>query len=160
MPATTDIVATYKGPRRAFARILSTGQREDRALMILMVGCTIAFVARWPVLARQAHLEGIELNMLLGGTLMAWLFIAPLVFYGLAALTHLLAKLVRGKGDWYGARIALFWSFLAASPLLLLNGLIEGFVGPGPGLQIVGFLWFAIFIWFWLSGLIEAERGT
>ena len=159
MPATSDIVATYKGPRRAFARILGMGQREDRALMILMSGCTIAFVSRWPALARQAHLEDIELNMLLGGTLMAWLFVAPLLFYGLAALSHIIAKLLRGQGDWYGARIALFWSLLASSPLLLLNGLIEGFIGPGPGLQIVGFVWFAIFMWFWLSGLIEAERG-
>ena len=96
--------------------------------------------------------------MLLGGALMAWLFIAPLVLYALAALSHLLAKLLRGQGDWYGARVALFWSLLASSPLMLLNGLIEGFVGPGPGLQLVGLLWFIVFMWFWLSGLLEAER--
>lgn len=160
MPVTADMVATYRGPRKAFARILSMGQREDRALMILMAGCTIAFVARWPALARDAHFSGQDLNMLLGGTLMAWLFIAPLALYGLAALSHLLAKLLRGQGDWYGARVALFWSLLASSPLLLLNGLIEGFIGPGPGLQIVGFLWFAVFMWFWLSGLIEAEKAN
>ena len=126
--------------------------------MILMAGCLIAFVARWPALARQAHISGDDLNMLLGGALMAWLFIAPLVLYALAALSHLLAKLLRGQGDWYGARVALFWSLLASSPLMLLNGLIEGFVGPGPGLQLVGLLWFIVFMWFWLSGLLEAER--
>ena len=158
MPISSDMVATYKGPRKAFARLLSSEVREDRALMILMAGCLIAFVARWPALARQAHISGDDLNMLLGGALMAWLFIAPLVLYALAALSHLLAKLLRGQGDWYGARVALFWSLLASSPLMLLNGLIEGFVGPGPGLQLVGLLWFIVFMWFWLSGLLEAER--
>ena len=158
MPISSDMVATYRGPRKAFARLLSSEVREDRALMILMAGCLIAFVARWPALARQAHISGDDLNMLLGGALMAWLFIAPLVLYALAALSHLLAKLLRGQGDWYGARVALFWSLLASSPLMLLNGLIEGFVGPGPGLQLVGLLWFIVFKWFWLSGLLEAER--
>ena len=160
MPISSDMVATYKGPRKAFARILSMGQREDRALMILMAGCLIAFVARWPALARQAHVSGQDLNMLLGGALLAWLFIAPLALYALAALTHVIAKILRGQGDWYGARVALFWSLLASSPLMLLNGLIEGFVGPGPGLQLVGFVWLAVFIWFWLSGLLEAERPS
>ncbi len=160
MPLSSDIVATYKGPRKAFARILGAGQREDRALMILMAGCLIAFIARWPALARQAHLSGEELNMLLGGTLLAWLFIAPLALYLIAALSHIIAKALRGQGDWYGARIALFWSLLASSPLLLLNGLIEGMIGEGPGLQLVGFAWFIVFLWFWLSGLIEAERAN
>lgn len=159
MPVTNDIVATYKGPRKVFARLLSMGQREDRALIMLMAGCSVAFVSRWPALARQAHMSGEELNMLLGGALMAWLFVAPLLMYALAALTHILAKALRGQGDWFGARLALFWSFLAASPLLLLNGLVEGFVGQGLELRGVGFVWFVIFIWFWLSCLIEAERG-
>ncbi|MBC7180364.1 MAG: YIP1 family protein [Roseovarius sp.] len=52
---------------------------------------------------------------------------------------------------------ALFWAFLAASPLILLHGLVAGFVGPGPGLQAVGLLWLLVFLWFWVSGLIEAE---
>ncbi|MGH1579252.1 YIP1 family protein [Planktotalea sp.] len=160
MPVSSDIVATYKGPRRAYARILGMGQREDRALMILMAGCLIAFVARWPALARQAHMTGDDLNMLLGGALMALLFVAPLALYAIAALSHIVAKALRGQGDWYGARIALFWALLASSPLMLLNGLIEGMIGPGAGLQMVGFLWFAVFIWFWLSGLIEAESSN
>lgn len=159
MPVTSDIVATYKGPRRTFARILAMGQREDRALMILMAGCLIAFVARWPVLARQAHMSGEELNMLLGGSLLAIMFVLPLAFYLIGGLSHLVAKLLGGKGSWYGARLALFWAFLAVSPITLLRGLVESMVGPGAGLQLVEFVWFAVFIWFWMSGLYEAERA-
>lgn len=160
MPVTSDMIATYKGPRKVFARLLGMGQREDRALILVMSACAVAFISQWPALARKAHLTGQALDSLLGGALMAWLFIAPLLLYALAALSHVIALALRGKGDWYGARLALFWSMLAASPLMLLHGMIGGFIGPGTGLQVVGFLWFAIFIWFWLSCLIEAERSV
>lgn len=158
MPVTTDILATYRGPRRTLRRLLADGQREDRALIVLMAACLIIFVAQWPPLARQAHLEGQDLNPLLGGSLLAWVFIAPLMFYGLAALSHLVARLLGGQGSWYGARIALFWALLAASPLILLHGLVAGFIGEGPQLTVVALAWLAVFLWFWFAGLVEAER--
>lgn len=159
MPVTRDIAATYAAPGRVMRRLLSMGQREDRALAFLMFGCAIVFVAQMPRLARQAHLSGEDLNMLMGGTLLAWIFIAPLLFYGLAAMSHLLARLVGGRGDWFGARLALFWSLLASTPLLLLHGLVAGFIGPGPALSGVGFVWLAVFVWFWISTLTQAERA-
>ena len=160
MPVTTDITATYFGPGRVMKRLLETGQREDRALVILMAFCVLVFFAQLPRLSREAHLTGQELNMLLGGTLLAWVFIAPLLLYTIAALSHLIARLFGGKGSWYGARLALFWSLLASTPLLLLYGLLAGFVGPGPGLQAVGVLWLVVFGWFWVSSLLQAERPS
>jgi hypothetical protein len=157
MPVTRDIVATYRGPRRVVRRLLDMGVREDRALMILVVACIVVFVAQWPRLAREAHLTDQALNPLLGGALLGWLFIAPLLFYVLALVSHGVARLARGHGTAYGARLALFWAFLAASPLILLHGLMAGFVGPGAGLQLVGLIWCGVFGWFWLSGLYEAE---
>ncbi len=159
MPVACDIVATYRGPRRVMRRLLEMGTREDRALAILIAGCVIVFVAQLPRLAREAHLTGQELNPLLGGSLMAWIFIAPLLMYALALVSHLLARAVGGKGTGFGARLALFWACLAASPLILLHGLVAGFVGPGIQLQIVGALWCAIFLWFWVTSLREAEWG-
>ena len=160
MPVTSDIVATYRGPRRVIRRLLDMGQREDRALVMLIAACVIVFVAQWPRLAREAHLAGEALNPLLGGALLAWVFIAPLLLYAVAFLSHAIARLFKGAGTAYGARLALFWAFLAASPLMLLNGLVAGFVGPGPGLQLVGAIWIVIFLWFWLSNLREAGWGT
>ncbi len=141
-------------------RLLSDGNREDRALAILMSFCGIVFIAQLPRLSREAHLTGQDLSILMGGTLMAWIFLAPLLLYLLAGLSHLLARILGGKGDWYGARLALFWSLLASSPLLLLHGLAAGFLGPGPQLQGVGILWLGVFVWFWISTLRQAERPT
>ena len=160
MPFTHDIVATYRGPGKVVRRLLTAGPREDRALAILMGACAILFIARWPALARQAHIEEQELNMLLGGTLMATIFLAPLLFYTLALIAHWIARVFRGQGPAYNARLALFWSLLASSPLVLLNGLVAGFIGPGLELTLVGLLWFAVFMWFWLAGMVAAYRGA
>jgi hypothetical protein len=112
-----------------------------------------------PRLAREAHLTGQDLDMLMGASLLAWIFIAPLALYCVAGASYLVIRVVRGQGSAFGARLALFWALLAASPLMLLNGLVAGFIGPGLELRIVGFLWFAFFLWFWLAGLLAAARA-
>lgn len=159
MAITRNISATYRGPGRVMRQLLAMGPREDRALAYLMAGCLVMFVSQMPKLAREAHLTGEDLNMLMGASLMAWVFMAPLLLYGLAALSHLVAKLFRGQGSYYGARLALFWALLASSPLILLNGLVAGFIGPGIELQVVGMVWVGVFAWFWISGLLAAERA-
>lgn len=157
MPVTSDITATYRGPRRVMRRLMEMGQREDRALAFLMGFCVLVFFGQMPRLSREAHLSGQDLNMLMGGTLLAWVFIAPLLLYAVAAVSHMVAKVLGGQGTWYTARLALFWSLLASAPLLLLHGLVAGFIGPGPQLQGVGILWLAVFVWFWISSLRQAE---
>lgn len=160
MAVTTDIAAMYRRPRTVFRRLISTGPREDRALMFLMLACGIIFVAQWPRLARAAHLEpGVPLQALLGGALMAWMFLAPLILYALAAASRVVAGLLGGQGTWYGARLALFWSLLAAAPLWLLTGMVAGFLGPGPALSLTGAVALATFLLFWGIGLVETEKA-
>lgn len=153
MAVSSDIVATWRGPGRVVRRLLARGENEARALAFLMAGCALTFVSRWPALAREAHLEKTELAPAMGAALFAWMFVAPLLFYVLAALSHLVTRAMGGQGTGHGARLALFWAFLAASPLMLLNGLVEGFIGQGPGLQMVGLAWLLAFAWFWIAGL-------
>ena len=118
MAATRDIVATYRGPGRVVRRLLGDGAEESRLLIYLMLGCGLVFVAQTPRLARQAFQTGQELNMLLGGTLVGWIFIMPLVFYILALLVHLVAKPLGTALDGFGSRLALFWALLASSPVM------------------------------------------
>ena len=123
-----------------------------------MAACLLIFVGQWPRLAREAYLTPeLTLDLLITSALLGWLFLAPLVLYGLAALSHAVARILGGKGSWFSARLAMFWALLAASPLWLLHGLVAGFVGPGPALSSVEILMVIGFLFIWLNGLIEAE---
>ena len=138
-----------------------SGHREDRAIAILMAACVLIFIAQWPRLAREAHFDEAQtFQALMAGALMGWVFIAPLMMYALAALTHLILRPFGGQGTWFRSRLALFWALLAASPLWLFHGLLAGFVGPGVSLNLVGLLALLAFFVFWAAGLIEAERQT
>ena len=158
MALTGDLIATYRAPRAVMRHHLAMGVREDRALIYLIAACVLIFVSRWPGLQRQAFLdESVPLEALLGGALLGWLFIAPLALYAIAALSHLAARAIGGQGSGFGARLALFWALLAASPLWLLNGLVAGFIGPGIQLTLTGALALAVFVLFWGINLHQAE---
>lgn len=158
MSVTANILRSWREPRAVMRGLLAGGRREDRALMFLMGACFVIFLAQWPRLTRMAQ-EGAEapLQAMLGGALFAWLFIAPLLFYGIAALLRMLFVALRRPIGWYEARLALFWSLLAASPLWLLNGLMNGVVGQGLVTVIVGFAILAAF--FWLLAMMLATAA-
>lgn len=164
MPVTTDIVRTWRRPRAVMRDLLAQGRREDRAIAYLMISCFLIFIAQWPRLTRQAAgfdlppgAEVPDLYRLMTYEFFAWMMVWPLFLYIFAGLTHILAGIFRGKGDWFGARLALFWSMLSTTPLALLYGLTAGFVGPGPQTNLVGGLWVAAFAYIWIQSLREAE---
>lgn len=164
MAVTADIMRSWRAPRAVMRDLLAQGQREDRAIAYLMAACVLIFVSQGPRLSRQAAgfdlvpgTEARDLTELLSYALFSWVMLAPIALYGVAALTHMLAKVLGGKGSFYSARLALFWSLLAATPVLLLYGLTAGFVGPGVQAQLVGAIWVAGFCWIWLQSLREAE---
>ncbi len=164
MPVTSDIVRTWRAPRAVIRSILDQGRREDRAIAYLMIACFLIFVAQWPRLSRiaagfdlQPGAEAPDLTRLMAYEFLAWIMIWPLFLYFLAAITHVIAKALGGQGDWYGARIALFWSMLATVPVLLLHGLTAGFIGPGQQTNIVGAIWVIGFLVIWFQSLREAE---
>lgn len=164
MAVTTDILRTWRDPRAVMRKILAQGKREDRAVAFLYLSCLLIFVGQWPSMARQSAgfdvapgTEGFDISTRLTYGAFTWLIIAPLLFYGLAAASHLMAKVLGGKGDHFGARMALFWSLLATIPALLLYGLTVGFIGSGMQANLTGGLWVAAFGWIWLQSLREAE---
>ncbi|GGE03360.1 hypothetical protein SAMN05421774_101620 [Gemmobacter megaterium] len=160
MSVTQRILASWRRPQAVVRELLAAGQREDRALVILMVACLIIFVAQWPALSRAAYLdESVPLDARLGGALMGTLFLLPPLAYGLAAISHLVARVMGGQGTWYGARLALFWSLLVIAPLMLLQGLVLGFVGPGPGASAMGLIVLAGFLFQWVNAMIAAEAS-
>lgn len=157
MSVANDIAATYRGPGRVVSRLLAMGPREDRAIAILMAACALMFIAQLPRLSREAHLVGGDLNMMIGGALMGWILFAPLFFYLLAWVSHLILRAVGGQAGSWSSRIALFWALLASAPLFLLLGLVQGFIGDGLQATVIGALWAAAFLWFWIAGLAQVR---
>ncbi|MFN3937485.1 MAG: YIP1 family protein [Gemmobacter sp.] len=158
MSVTRAILASWRDPRGVMRAHLARGVREDRALATLMGACLMAFVAQWPALSRAAHLDpSVPLDARLGGALMATLFFLPPLAYALAAASHLAARALGGRGSWFGARMALFWSLLAISPLMLVSGLVAGFAGSGPIVTATGLAVFAGFLFLWGNALVVAE---
>jgi bacteriorhodopsin len=160
MPVTTDIVRMYRGPRRVVRDLLVMGQREDRAIMWLMIGCLIVFLSRLPALQREAILGQGDFSRDAAYAFFGLMMIAPLMFYGLAAVGRGVARLAGGRPSGYGARLALFWSWLAATPLILFYGLLAGMNGAAAaGTQAIGLLWVVVFAVFWVQGLREASEN-
>lgn len=161
MPVSTDIVASWRRPGRVMRRLLAMGRREDRALMFLMLGCGLMFVGQWPIISREEALmpdQGAPLQARLAITFFAWLMIWPIALYALGGLTHLVARVLGGRGSHYSARLALFWALLAATPAWLFYGMVAGFIGPGPAANGAGILWAVAFLLIWGISLREAER--
>lgn len=167
MSISNDVFRAWVRPRAVMRRLLDAGERENRALAILMAGCLLIFVAQWPRLVRLS--EGIdlpagaemqELSQLIAYSLVSWLIVWPLIFYIAAGITRILARVVRGKGTGYGARLAMFWAVLASTPAALLYGLLAGFNGETVGTQAVGAVWLVGFVWIWVQSLRESESGN
>lgn len=158
MSVTRNITASYRGPGRVVSRILAGEPREDRVLYFLIAACVVIFIAQAPYQSREAHLdESTPLQARLYWSAFLWIFIVPLLMYGVAAAVWLFSRVIPNAPSGYEIRVALFWALLATSPIVLLLGLTAGFVGPGPALQAVALLWCVVFAWFSIAGLVAAR---
>lgn len=162
MPVTTDIVESYRAPRRVIRRQLQSGAGEERVLSFVMIACFLFFVSQLPVLSRVVFLtpDGPDFVDRAAGAFVGAVFFAPLLFYVVAALSHGVARLLGGRGSWFSARLALFWALLAVTPLVLLRGLVAGFIGPGPGASLLSVIVSVAFLCIWFFGLYEAETQS
>ncbi|WP_347310075.1 YIP1 family protein [Defluviimonas sp. SAOS-178_SWC] len=162
MAITDDIVATYRGPGAVMRRLLAGERHEVRALAYLLAALIVAYIALWPALSRADVLAGpdgpVPMAQRMIAAFLGVLALLP-VFYMIAALSRLAAGFLGGRGSFFSARIVLFWALLATTPMVLLRGLVAGFMGPGPQLSIVSVATFAVFLWFWFTGLRAAEFG-
>ena len=160
MSVVARVLRTWRDPRAVMRGHLAAGPREDRAVATLLGACVLLFVAQWPVLSRAAFLDpSIPLEARMSGAMMGTLFLLPPIAYVFAAASHLVARVMGGRGTWFGARIALFWTLLAIAPLALLNGLVIGFLGSGGAATVVGVIVLGAFLFLWISALAEAERA-
>ncbi|WP_054303651.1 YIP1 family protein [Gemmobacter sp. LW-1] len=160
MAVTSDIVESWRRPRTVLRRHLERGVSEPFAFSLLFVFLLIAFIAQYPVAARETVMnpdKPLSAQLLAVG--LGLLATIP-VFYLLAAASRLVGRLSGGRGSWFGARLALFWALVTVTPLVLLVGLVAGMIGPGPQLTATGLVAFAGFLFQWIMGLSVVEQGA
>jgi hypothetical protein len=160
-----DMARAYRNPRASMARQLDA-LAEPRALFYLMAACGVLFVASVPQAIRTARLiDAAEpVQAAIGAHLFGFLFVAPLMLYGVAAVAHGLARLCGGRGSALGARMALFWSLLLLAPVALMIALVTAMAeiaaGPAvlPWASVLGYAGLALWLWIFAGCLAEAER--
>jgi hypothetical protein len=158
MTVTTDILASWRSPRAVIRRHLARGVSEPFAFTLLLVFLLMAFVAQWPQAAREAFLaQETSVAPRLLPRALAVLATIPF-FYGLAALSRLVARALGGQGSWYAARLSLFWALATISPLMLLHGLLRGFLGNTSAVMGTSGMILVAFLSLWAVMLHEVER--
>lgn len=159
MALVPDIIASWRAPAKGLRQHLARPRSESFAFTFLFVFLLIAFIGQWPRAARDSFLHPeVPLPQHLLATGLALAATIPL-WYGLAALSRLVARALGGQGSWYGARLALFWALAVISPLMLLQGLAQGFLGQGVQANVLGAAIGLAFLALWITMLREAERG-
>ena len=157
MALTSDIVQSWHSPRRVVRRLRSAGRSEPFVFTFLFVFLLMAFVSLAPYLARQTALNpDVTLYQRLFGAALGLLALVPF-FYLLAALGHLVARLMGGTGGYYDGRLALFWALACSTPGTLFLGLVRSFHGDGPVVTVLGLALFICFIALYSLMLREVE---
>lgn len=160
------IARTWAGPRRAMAARVAAGLSESRALADLAVACGLFFVASLPGAVRGAATLAGEtsepLAAAIAAHLFAWIAVAPLAAYGLAAVVHLAARAFGARAaSFLPARTALFAAMLAGAPvalgLALLGVAAEAVPALLPVTGLLGYAGVAAWLWLFSASLAEAE---
>ncbi len=152
-----DIARTYLDPAGVLRRKRGENPGENILLAYLLFACLISFLVRLPGLlasnpATQGPTPDQTLPALVGATFVATLLFAPLFFYLLSVISHVLARLLGRQGAMKDARLALFWTLLALQPLVIAS-VVVGNMLPPPMPNILSALAGLFFLATWLRGL-------
>lgn len=152
------VMQSWWAPRRVVRGLRAMPERVK--LVVLMAAMLIFLVAQAPIHARAAFLDpSIPLGARMGGSLLAVMFLMPVLVYGLAMAVGALSRLTPWRLSQEDSRLALFWALLAVSPAMLLAGLVGGMIGPGPALTLSQALAGIGFLVIWGAGILAlAER--
>lgn len=148
------IFRSYVKPREVLRGFKSNGADDGTALGWLFAACGLFFVARLPALSREAHLSDGEVPLfgLALGTFFGTVLLGPIFFYVLAFVVRFICRALGSQMGDTEIRLALFWGLLASAPLVLLQGMMTAFAGPGAQVGLVSAIALIAFLWVWING--------
>ena len=151
------VLASWRRPGQV---VRGLAPMSEGAMLAVLMGAMLVFlIAQTPGHARAAALDpAVPLAGRMAGALTAVLLMMPLVAYAVAALVALASRLTPWRIAPENSRLALFWALLAISPAMLLSGLVEGLIGPGPALGLTRLVAGLGFLFIWGAGLRALAR--
>jgi len=158
MALISDILESWRSPRKVIRRHRARGRSEPFLFTFLFVFLLLAVVSVAPFLARAAAIEAKPFPPYLLAACFGAVVAVPF-FYAMAALGHLTARLMGGKGGFYDGRLAMFWALVTTTPALLLYGLVRAMAAESPAVPVLGLLVFVIFLGFYSVMLREVESA-
>ena len=157
-----NIFFAYKSFSNSFLSQSQNINNERIVLVYCFLVSLILFLSGLPSqFSKWLKSDQSEPFMALAGiSLFTSIFFVPLALYGVAALIHIFAKIFKGRGTFQNVRIALFWSLIVTSPLIIINGLIRGYF-ENLNIAIISNWLMNVFIaWVFSNMLKEAEEFT
>lgn len=151
------IVQSWWAPRRVVAHLAPL---SEGAMLAVLLGAMLVFlISQAPQHSRQAVLDpSIPFEARMGGSVLAVMFLMPLLAYLVAAVMVGLVRLTGWRLDGPDARLSLFWALLAVAPAMLLAGLVAGLIGPGPALTMTRTMAGLGFLMIWGAGIVALAR--
>ncbi|MDP0927193.1 hypothetical protein Q0601_08435 [Paracoccus onubensis] len=151
------ILQSWWSPRLVVRGLADMPERVK--LVVLMLAMLIFLVAQAPMHARAAELDpSVPFEARMGGSLLAVMFLMPLIAYAIAGFVSLLSRVTPWPLDQGRSRLALFWALLAAAPAVLLAGLVAGLIGQGPALTMTRAFSGIGFLMIWGAGISALAR--
>ncbi|MEM6619888.1 MAG: hypothetical protein AAF761_06930 [Pseudomonadota bacterium] len=160
MSIVNDMTRAWVAPREVMRRQMAIAT-EPRNLMLTMLACLLAYVARLPEIAAIAVIEGDDAatrQARFGALFVSQVLMGPLVLYLFAGIAQLAWRAFGGQGLYRDARLAIAWAAVVASPLVLIGGAFKVFA-PNLVYTVAIGLTGVVFLWQWVVCLGEAQRA-
>lgn len=138
----------WRDPRASVRSVLDANPSEATILSLVMLAALLSFVGRTFLLFAESGVaseaggsapDPEAIRGRLGAQFIGAMFFAPLMLYGVAALTRMIGRAAGGSGDWVACRAAIAWAGMLTAPLLLLLSVVGALAIAGgavpPGAQ-------------------------
>lgn len=121
-----EIIKAYGGLRPSMRQQLDRKPGEEHLLALLVFGCFVVFLSFLPRLL-ATDLSQTPDQSIAAGVIM-WFFVVmfflPLGLYGVAWISHIVAKAFGATNASKNARHALFWALAVLSPILIAKAML------------------------------------
>ncbi|MGE4610547.1 MAG: hypothetical protein AAED33_03965 [Paracoccaceae bacterium] len=138
-----EIINAYGGLRPSMRKQMDKNPGEEGLLALLVFGCFVIFLSFLPRLFATDLSQTPDQSMAAG--IIMWFFVVmffmPLVLYGVAWASHLIAKPFGATNGNKAARHALFWALSVVSPVLITKAMLSSVfiqIGGDTGTLLLG----------------------